>query len=348
MTKQATCLDVARACGVSTATVSMALRGMARVAPRTRKLVEAQAARLGYSPDNAASLLGRRRAKGRVKRERMVVAVLDAAPRPREPQAPEIAGFDCRFFRLTETAPVQKLLDQLWHQGVAGIVLRAFHGKLWPVAEMAAADWSRFCVVKLSRALPELPFHLVRHSAADYMRLTLEKTVAAGYRRIAVIQHTSASEIDDDARYGVVKAYQERRCPPGVRIDMREVPEEEMRKVSRGTASWLRSQRPDAVIVPVASMFFALRDMVPRLPARVGVAALFTNGRPVGDGPTVSGCDTAYGELHARALELLRDLILRGERGFVARVSEHVVEPQWIEGETLPPVPHPRRRGPRT
>ena len=344
MPKQATCLDVARACGVSTATVSMALRGMARVAPRTRKLVEAQAARLGYSADNAASLLARRRAQSRGKSDKMAVAVLDAAPRAHEPQEPELAGFDCRFFRLDESVPVQTLLDQLWHQGVAGIILRAFHGNTWPVAEMAAADWSRFCVVKLSRALPELPFHLVRHSAADYMRLTLEKTVASGYKRIAVILHKSASEVDDDARYGVVKAFQDRRCPPGVHVGMTEVPAEEIQVISRGTASWLRSQRPDAVIVPVASMFYALRDMVPRLPARVGVAAVLADGRPVGDGPLVSGCDTVYGELQARALELLRDLILRGERGFPDRVSEHVVEPQWIEGETLVPVTQPHRR----
>lgn len=339
MKKQATCLDVARACGVSTATVSMALRGMARVAAKTRQRVEAEAARLGYSPHSAAALLARRRVKTPAAAGRLVAVFLDPAPGWDAPlEGLPLSGFDCRFACLGGRGGVQKILDGLWHQGVAGIVLRAYIGAPWPEEEMAAADWSNFSVVKLSRALPALPFHLVRHSAADYMRLTLEKVVAAGYRRIAVILHTSASEVDDDARYGVVKAFQDRRCPPGVQIAMREVPPAEIRNIARDTANWMVSQRPDAVILPVASMIDALHRMSPRLPAGVGVAAVLSSLGPQARGPVVSACDTASIETHAIALGVLRDLILRGDRGGVARVSEHVVEPVWIEGETLPPV----------
>lgn len=339
MKKQATCLDVARACGISTATVSMALRGMARVAPQTRKRVEAEAARLGYRPHSAAALLARRRAKTTAEADRLVAVFLDPAPGWDAPvHALGHSGFDCRLVNLGEYPTVQKLLDGLWHQGVAGIVLRAYIGAPWPEEEMAAADWSRFSVVKLSRALPALPFHLVRHSAADYMRLTLEKVVAAGYRRIAVILHTSASVIDDDSRYGVVKAFQDRRCPPGVRIAMREVPSAEIRAISRDTANWFASQRPDAVILPVASMIHALRRMSPKLPKHVGVAAVLSSVEPEARGSAVSACDTAEIETHAAALGVLRDLILRGERGFASRVSEHVIEPVWVEGKTLPPV----------
>jgi LacI family transcriptional regulator, repressor for deo operon, udp, cdd, tsx, nupC, and nupG len=47
--------DVARATGVSTATVSRALRGLPNVSPRTRALVQAAAAELGYVPSPSAS-----------------------------------------------------------------------------------------------------------------------------------------------------------------------------------------------------------------------------------------------------------------------------------------------------
>lgn len=47
--------DVARYCGVSTATVSRALRGLPNVSPRTRQLVQAAAAELGYVPSPSAS-----------------------------------------------------------------------------------------------------------------------------------------------------------------------------------------------------------------------------------------------------------------------------------------------------
>ena len=47
--------DVARRTGVSTATVSRALRGLPNVSPRTRELVQAAATELGYVPSPSAS-----------------------------------------------------------------------------------------------------------------------------------------------------------------------------------------------------------------------------------------------------------------------------------------------------
>jgi LacI family repressor for deo operon, udp, cdd, tsx, nupC, and nupG len=47
--------DVARDTGVSTATVSRALRGLPNVSPSTREMVQAAAARLGYVPSPSAS-----------------------------------------------------------------------------------------------------------------------------------------------------------------------------------------------------------------------------------------------------------------------------------------------------
>ncbi|MBW4042154.1 MAG: LacI family transcriptional regulator [Acidobacteria bacterium] len=47
--------DVAEATGVSTATVSRALRGLPNVSPRTRELVRAAATQLGYVPSPSAS-----------------------------------------------------------------------------------------------------------------------------------------------------------------------------------------------------------------------------------------------------------------------------------------------------
>src|SRR3569833_772975 len=53
--------DVAAEVGVSTAAVSLVLRGAAGPSAATRERVLEAAARLGYRPDRAASLLARRR-----------------------------------------------------------------------------------------------------------------------------------------------------------------------------------------------------------------------------------------------------------------------------------------------
>ena len=55
--------DVAAAVGVSTASVSLVLRGVPGPSAATRERVLEAAARLGYRPDRTASLLARRRSR---------------------------------------------------------------------------------------------------------------------------------------------------------------------------------------------------------------------------------------------------------------------------------------------
>jgi LacI family transcriptional regulator len=57
VTSRPTIYDVARLAGVSTATVSRALNGTSRTAPRTRLAIEAAVARLGYRPNTIARSL---------------------------------------------------------------------------------------------------------------------------------------------------------------------------------------------------------------------------------------------------------------------------------------------------
>ena len=64
--------DVAAAAGVSPATVSLVLRGVAGPSAATRERVLETASRLGYRPDRAASLLASRRS-------RLVGVVMDIA-----------------------------------------------------------------------------------------------------------------------------------------------------------------------------------------------------------------------------------------------------------------------------
>ena len=64
--------DVAAAAGVSPATVSLVLRGVAGPSAATRERVLEAAAQLGYRPDRAASLLASRRS-------RLVGVVMDIA-----------------------------------------------------------------------------------------------------------------------------------------------------------------------------------------------------------------------------------------------------------------------------
>ncbi|MDX2108878.1 MAG: hypothetical protein SFY80_01420, partial [Verrucomicrobiota bacterium] len=179
--------------------------------------------------------------------------------------------------------------------------------------------------------------HLVRHSAFDYMAMTLAQVVARGYRRIAVPLSRTTSVLDDDARFGAVLNFQARKLPPGVTLSWRELPDWSFDHVDAGTGAWLRQEKPDVIVVFHWTKIFELRKMGWTFPGKTGLAAILATDAKVSNTPLVAGCNIQSTEHWRRALLLLRDMVARGERGFPTHPMEHVVEPVWVEGETLPP-----------
>jgi DNA-binding LacI/PurR family transcriptional regulator len=95
--------DVARAAGVSTATVSRALRGLPHVTPETRAAVQAHAARLGYVPSPSASAL----ASGRTRTVGLVVPAISRWFFAECCEGAEVAlrarGFDALLYSLPDS-----------------------------------------------------------------------------------------------------------------------------------------------------------------------------------------------------------------------------------------------------
>ena len=328
---------VAKAAGVSAATVSMALRGLPSIRPETRARVEAAAARLGYSANPVAALLAQQ-GKGRGKQSQLAVGYVAESPLDNSFVLAVCAelGLQGHAFRPSAFASPEAASRILWSQGIVGLMVSDYEMP-WSEEERQRFDWGRFSVVKLSRGLPDLACHLVRHSAFDYMAMTLAQVVARGYCRIAMLLMRTSSVLDDDARFGAVLNFQARKLPPGVTLSWRELPDWAADLASTGTADWLRQEQPDAIVVFHWSMIYDLRHMGWDFPGKTGLAAVLGTDERVANTPLVAGCDVRAQEHRRRALMLLQDLVARGERGFAAQPMEHVVEPIWLEGETLPP-----------
>jgi DNA-binding LacI/PurR family transcriptional regulator len=351
---------VAAAAGVSVFTVSQAMAGRAGVAPATRERVLKIAARLGYQPDPAASRLVARRRNGDGKSHRLVVAALAPVDqtnlqrlKPRLDACAAKLALDFRLHPVPWGSSPSAILRVLWQQGVQGIAL-------CPSLEMEKpgwreADWSRFSVFKSTRSMPNLPFHLVRHGAWDYMQTTLAAIIERGYRRVAVLLHESVSRNDNLARLGAVLVAKERLFPVGTVCQWREYsalygPDKTVAK----TVAWLRNYGPDVLVVPYRSAYERLVTAGFSVPRDFAVACVLSGPEPakVPRSPVlVSGCDTREPELYEVCLHQLREMILNGERGFPAHPFEHVISPRWIEGDTLPaltpappapPVPRPK------
>lgn len=180
----ATILDVAKAAGVSVATVSRALRGLPNVAPATRERVIAAASELAYRPDpNAARL-----AAGRSQSVGIAVPVLDSWFFSRVIAGAEHtlseAGYDVLIFAahpveqggrfVAEVGPVQQRLD--------GLILAEL-----VVSPEEAGSW-RDRDAQVVSVGPEVA-HYPSVGIDDYAggRMAMEHLIRLGHRDIALI-----------------------------------------------------------------------------------------------------------------------------------------------------------------
>ncbi|MDA3961848.1 MAG: LacI family DNA-binding transcriptional regulator, partial [Planctomycetota bacterium] len=124
--------DIARATGLSKATVSRALSGHPRVAQATRARVAGVAKELGYRPDAALSALARRRWPTGRKPDSAEIVYLhnldknvpERIERYREAAADEF-GYELSIERLDAISDLHAYADTLEQRGIRGIILHA-------------------------------------------------------------------------------------------------------------------------------------------------------------------------------------------------------------------------------
>ncbi len=333
--------DIAREAGVSSFTVSQALRGQIGVSPDTMQRVKSVAERLGYSTNSAAALLARHRHRkdGAIPGQLTVARLVKQSHEEKFfQQACAAAGFEGRSFLVSEFSEAAAASRHLWQTGVNGLLV-ARDMLPWEGREIAQFDWSRFSVVKTQRdADRELRFHVVRHSPFDYMKMALEQVVARGYRRIAVLLFHSVSEHDNLARLGALLAFREKRLPGNAHLEWRELQCDTpgMGSINVGVAAWIRRFRPDVLLAYHWAMIYALQATGVWVPGKMGLAAVLATSEEIPGIPRIAGCDIQSREINRRAISLLGELILHGEKGFARQPREDVVEPVWRDGETLP------------
>ena len=98
---------------------------------------------------------------------------------------------------------------------------------------------------------------------------------------------------------------------------------------------WVRESGAEVVVVDHWVMGEELMAAGLRAPEEVGLAAVMTEN-PNWTGKQFSGCDALELDHYRMALNILAGEILAGRKGFAEHPLEHVVEPVWLDGETLP------------
>jgi DNA-binding LacI/PurR family transcriptional regulator len=174
--------DVAAAAGVSAATVSLVLRGVAGPSATTRERVLEVASRLGYRPDRAASLLASRRS-------RLIGVVMNLA-NPFHAQlvedvqeAAERQGYDVVLSAVTRGHDERRAVETLLDSRCEALVLI---GPQAPAEQLAALD-RQLPVVAVGRPVPSAKVDVVRAADDEGVALAVDHLVGLGHRHITYV-----------------------------------------------------------------------------------------------------------------------------------------------------------------
>jgi len=339
--KRTTLKDVAQLTGLSVAAVSLALRNHPSISAATTARVKQAAAKLKYTPDPGLSALAAHRSRLRVHRDFSVIALVtnwstrDAWTKRRS--AKELTegatlrarslGYSLQVFWAREEGyTARRFSAVLYHRGIRGIILAPFEDP----NDRLDLEWEKFAAVALERpAQYPLIHHIVPNHFAGIL-LAWEQLRQRGYRRIGIIVWTDLTERtlhQWEAGY----AYLQSRTLECDRVSALVLqPDDPVAQIR----SWLRRERPQAVISRSDGFFEAVAKEGLEIPRDIGYASL----NVADDVPQASGIQQHRSEMGEFAVEVLNSLLQSNQRGFNAVPHGTHVDGTWHEGSTIRPL----------
>lgn len=362
---------IARIVGVSTATVSMALRQHSRISTATRQRVAAVADSLGYRPDPkmgrlmaqlrnhqktgfrgtlCALTLSRKSATGYPAR------VFEGARR----RAKEL-GYQLEWETLASTVESSaRQTRSLLHRRVAGLLFLPMD---IPLHCERLLPWEQFAVVSASFNPVDPDFHRITPNWFNSIRRVSGALTELGFRRIGfvvgihfdfLLRHQLLGAIACDAWVGpgtataplVYRPVTPRPTPPSVDpryLELVHSPTFGPQRLPLGyltdtLPAWFERERPDAIVFETESTLeVGVRCLGRKLRPEVGLALLET-----APGSPRAGILQHTDEIGRAAVELLHEKMLNGETGAPRYPSIQLIPGEWNgrpATRSVPPAP---------
>lgn len=364
-TPRPTLASIAQRLGVSTATVSMALRNYPRISSEMREKVKGIADQLGYRSDPHVQ-----RAMARIRLGRPVAtkanlcalggpssfadpfaAALIAAARLRA----DHLGYGFSLERLDQVHPEPtKLTRMLVHRGVDGLLLLP-RGTPWDCADLLA--WSRFSVVAIGHCVRSPDFDRVTVDWFSTIEGTCADLVGRGYQRVGAVIDSRLDELGGH-RIATALAGIHLHLPlePAPVFHYRTtdgqmlaaVPPVPVPMVISGQAAraafvpvwedfcdrlkaWYRRERPEALVIDSEGTALAVLHALGLVaPADLGVTVL--NRR---SDSQFAGWEERPVKVGEMAIDLLDSKVRQAEVGVPATPSVRMIKGLWRDGPSV-------------
>ena len=342
MSARPTLCDVAERTGLSTATVSMALRDSPHLPEATRTRVKQAARDLGYRSDPLLAALAAHRWRRRpVPSGSTLAAIADGTLEGEKGMVERAAvyGYKLEVFQVHDYSDGHRLSDMLYNRGILGVVV----GQIFTPGFCESFDWSRFVSVAASEGFHRPPVNLVMPNHFRAVQDGWDLAWARGYRRIGLALFDMPSAIDFHDRCAAFLDRQQ-RAPASQRIPVLAVnPGGDDSRLTNGRHSapsktsqlidtWMRRHSPEVILAFNNSFYWLLRKAGWRVPEHAAFIDLWimTSDRP----PPWPGLILVPDEIGRRAIDWLDSLLRTGERGVPQNPATMLVDMRKHEGET--------------
>jgi LacI family transcriptional regulator len=329
--------EVARACRLSKSAVSMALNNHPQIPEKTRRRVQAVAARLGFKVDpkvaQVMSALGRHNTKdvsapiGILSMWPKKNAWLDAVSLGRFHRGlvERAAQLGCRTedFWLGDPEMNPRRMEKILEaRGIEAVVVLNYPD----APARLSIDLSNLACSVIGRALVSPRVNAVDADHHQGMFLALETVRARGFSRPALVITEDSNE---RTMHCWVAAYQfdSSQRPLSRRIPFWIINQDTTR---REFLRWFEKYRPDVILGSDMTLPF-LQDSGLKIPERTAYAALYWHS----DSPLYDGVDIRDEVIAARAIEIVLQQLRENRLGLPDDPETVLIDGKWRDGQSL-------------
>lgn len=343
--QRVTLKHIAKALGVSHATVSLALRNHPRISEKTKAKIRRKAEKMGYQPDPMLASLSKYRSAGAGNSAPATLAWIN--PLLKNPEklceyeefrlyrqgahaAAKESGYKLEEFECYQIQ--MKRLDVILKtRNIRGIVIAPLISTERP-DDWEHFPWNDYATVAFGQRIQFPKVHFVSSDHVSNTILAFERALEKGYQRIGFVGGYRRRRMFGAGYLWAQQALPEpQRLPPFYHRDEPYAQQLEMLQ------AWLAENKPDAIIID-SDLYVMFKELGVAVPDDVGLATVsFDGALDVAIKNKINaGVYQNPVEIGRSAIRILLSLLHDNKYGIPEVNHGTFVEGHWVDGSMLP------------